>query len=296
MALLGKKKDKKKDPKSKRQEPGVSPDGKPLKPDWMRQSKTELSEVETAIDLGADRQSRSNIMKMYEDKYGEKLEAPEFSAGLRYEYQLYDEADVVTKRDRSFLEDGKKGEKKEKKEEKVKTGFFGRKKEKKEGKAKGEEPVPMPDGPPEQGVPAEPVEKAPSFLDPDKEVEWGRSGLACIGYGKPLFPIARYVQYRAREPKGWMKALILVDILIIIEIPSWLWRMPGRLGFEIAYLVLKGKAKKMDIVPKEFDSYKSLKAAVAEAEEELAEQEEEERKAKKKSSKKKSSKKKATEA
>ena len=84
------------------------------------------------------------------------------------------------------------------------------------------------------------------LFDPEKKVDWKKSALMCIGVGKPLFPIARLIEYKAREPKVWMKALIVVDILTIVEIVSWLWRVPARLIYEAIQFNKRSKAKKAE--------------------------------------------------
>ena len=173
-------------------EPAPSVQDEPLqRPEYLRRSSADLDEVEGAIDLQADKQSRSNILKMYEEKYGESLEAPEFSEGLSYEYQLFEDSGFSTSRDLSFLEEEKAEEevKVEAAPKKEKVGLFGRKKPKKEP-AKAEKAMAA-EGPKEE-VPAK-----PGFFDPEKKVDWKKSALMCIGVGKPLFPIARLIEYKA---------------------------------------------------------------------------------------------------
>jgi hypothetical protein len=257
MALFGKKKSKK---KSKAKvttqvpKPAAGPTEEeivsklPEKPDWLRSSNVGLREVETAIDLKADGQSRSNILKMYEDKYGEKLEAPEFSAGLKYEYQLYEEADIITKREVVGVEEGEEkgaiGTKGTKKEEpkKEKKGLFSRKPkaETAGGEKEGEE---------EESAPEVPA--APGFFDPRKEVDWVKGAKMCIGLGKPLFPITGFVRYKARERKGWMWALVLVDLAILpIPLSIIFWRAWARIGYE---LYVRTKRKKEFAAMKEVE-------------------------------------------
>ena len=222
--------------------PAPSVQDEPLeRPEYLRRSKADLDEVEGVIDLQADQQSRSNILKMYEEKYGESLEAPEFSEGLTYEYQLFEDSGFSTSRDLSFLE-----EEEETKEEvvveaaptKEKGGFFGRKRPKKEETPTSKEATAVA---PQEAGPAK-----PGFFDPEKKVNWKRSGLMCIGVGKPLFPIARIVEYKAREPKTWMKALIIVDLLTIVEIISLLWRLPARIIYEVIQFNKRSKARKAE--------------------------------------------------
>lgn len=298
MALFGKKKkkDKKKAKKDKKgkdwastvpPKPGAAVEERPKtdaleKPEWMRSSNVELDDVEKAIDLKVDTESRSNILKMYEEKYGETLEAPEFSAGLQYEYQLFDDLEFSTTR-ASIAEEGAPAEAgaeaaptKVEEAPKEKVGFFGRKKEKVKEAAPGE---------PVDTAPKPVVEKGPSFFDPDKKIEWGRSGAMCIGLGKPMFPIARLVYYKARVPKGWMKALAIVDILTIVEVVSWIWRVPARIVLEVVTRMAKKKAISVGLNPADYQTMKELKQATAEAEIEMEEQKKAERKAKRQKAK-----------
>jgi hypothetical protein len=279
MGFFRKKKEKKAEEAKEEAKPAETPevdaDGKPIKPDYLRASKVELDEVETAIDLKARAESRANILKMYEDKYHEKLEAPEFSAGLQYEYQLYEEGTYSTKRDLKDIEKaakaGKEGEAKvegaapaegETKVEGTKTTESGTKTEgtvetaptktegTKEGTAAGTKPetAPKPEG---EGM-----------FDPEKKINWGRSGLMCIFLGKPLFPIFRLFQYKAKKFKPWMYALVLVDLGTIVEpISLILWRLWFRLGYEGVKFYKKYKAKQAEEEAKAKEARKAKKAA-----------------------------------
>jgi hypothetical protein len=275
MGLFGKKKDKKAEAAKveKKDEPKPTAgstiefdaDGKPIKAEWARSSKVELDEVETAIDLKARAESRQNVLKMYEEKYGEKLDAPEFSAGLQYEYQLYEDGTYSAKRD---LKDVEKA---------AKAGTEGAAPT--EGATKTEGAAPTEAGTKTEGtveatgtkiegtepVKAQAPEKpaAPSFFDPANQIDWVKSGLLCIGVGKPLFPIARLVEYKARKRETWMKALIIVDILTIVEPLSWIWRVPGRIIYEILVWKKKNDAKKAEEEAKAKEAKEAKKAEKA---------------------------------
>jgi len=276
MALWGKKKKKAEEELAEPKEepkpvdaPEVDADGRPIKPDYLRASKVELNDVESAIDIKARAESRDSVLKMYEEKYGEKLDAPEFSAGLQYEYQLYEEGTYKTKRDLKDVEKaakaGTEGEVKPEGEKteggapaeggtKVEATPATDKGTKTEGEVKAA-PTKVEDKGKSTDKPVVPGE---SFLDPDKPINWGRSGAMCIGLGKPFFPIQRYVRYKARHPKGWMLLLFIVDLW---EFPSWLWRLPARGIYEAVRLYKRMKAKQAEEEAKAKEARKAKKAA-----------------------------------
>ena len=274
MGLFGKKKDKKAEAKAeKKEEPKPTAgstiefdaDGKPIKAEWARSSKVELDEVETAIDLKARAESRQNVLKMYEEKYGEKLDAPEFSAGLQYEYQLYEDGTYSSKRDLKDVEKAAKAgtEGAAPTEGATKTeGATTDAGTKTEGtveatgtKTEGTETV-------KTQAPEKPA--APSFFDPDKKIDWLKSSGYCILLGKPMFPIARIVEYKARKPETWMKALIIVDIVTIVEPLSMLfWRLWTRIGYEVYTRMKQSKAKKTEDEAKAKEAKEAKKAEKA---------------------------------
>ena len=294
MGLFRKKKKVEEAPVEKKEEPKPSDgstlefdaDGRPIKPDYLRASKVELGTVETAIDMKSRAESRQNILKMYEDRFGEKLDAPEFSAGLNYEYQLYEEGTFSTKRDLDKIKEAAKtpvegtapaegatktegtptttqaGAKTETPVETAGTKTEAAKIEalqveapktegaKTEGAVKTTEPA-------KAEVPAKP--SGPGMFDPEKPIDWGRSAFFCLVMGKPFWPIMRYVRYKARKVEGWMKFLWLVDVAIIIEIPSMIWRAPIRAGWEAYKFKKKHDAKKAEEAAKAKAARKAAK-------------------------------------
>lgn len=286
MGLFGKKKAKKVEvekvePKEEAKPSEASPlefdaDGRPIKPDYMRASKVELDQVETAIDLKARAESRQNILKMYEDRFGEKLDAPEFSAGLNYEYQLYEEDTFSSKRDLKDIEKAAKAgtEGAAPAEGATKTEgapaitdavtktegtveAAGTKTEGAKTEAAKTEGADKPKAADKAEVPAKPT--GPGFFDPEKKIDWETSAKWCIGAGKPFWPIMRYVRYKARKEAGWMKLLWLVDIIILIEIPSWIWRIPARVALWAIAAKKKSDAKKAEEAAKAKEARKAAK-------------------------------------
>ena len=270
MGLFRRKKDKKAEEETAEPKedatpaPEVDADGRPIKPEYLRASKVELGDVELAIDIKARAESRDSVLKLYEEKYGEKLDAPAFSAGLQYEYQLYEEGTYKTKRDLKDIEKA------------AKAGTEG------EVKPEGTPPVegvakveaaPATDtgtktggevkaAPTKTDDKDKPKEKTPvageSFFDPDKKINWAKSAFWCILMGKPFFPIQRFVRYKARQPKGWMYLLFILDLW---EFPSWLWRLPIRGGYEGLKFYKKYKAKQAEEAAKAKEARKTKKAA-----------------------------------
>jgi hypothetical protein len=286
MGLFGKKKAKKVEeaPVEKKEEPKPSEgstlefdaDGRPIKPEYLRASKVELGTVETAIDLKSRAESRQNILKMYEDRFGEKLDAPEFSAGLNYEYQLYEEGTFSTKRDLKDIEKAAKtgtegttpAEGATKVEGTPATTDAGTKTEGTVEAAGTKPEATKPEGAKTEGTdkpkdvakvetPAKP--SGPGFFDPDKKIDWQQSAMWCIGLGKPFWPIMRYVRYKARKEAGWMKLLWLVDIAILIEIPSWIWRFPARVALWAMAMKKKSDIKKAEEAAKAKAARKAAK-------------------------------------
>jgi hypothetical protein len=286
MGLFGKKKAKKVEeaPVEKKEEPKPSEgstlefdaDGRPIKPEYLRASKVELGSVETAIDLKSRAESRQNILKMYEDRFGEKLDAPEFSAGLNYEYQLYEEGTFSTKRDLKDIEKAAKtstegatpAEGATKVEGTPATTDAGTKTEGTVEAAGTKTEVAKTEGAKTEGTdkpkdvakveaPAKPT--GPGFFDPDKKIDWQQSALWCIGLGKPFWPIMRYVRYKARKEAGWMKLLWLVDIATLIEIPSWIWRFPARVALWAMAMKKKSDIKKAEEAAKAKAARKAAK-------------------------------------
>jgi hypothetical protein len=286
MGLFGKKKAKKAEEEKveKKEEPKPSEgsilefdaDGRPIKPDYLRASKVELDQVETAIDFKSRAESRQNILKMYEDRFGEKLDAPEFSAGLNYEYQLYDEGTYSSKRDLKEIEKAAKAGTEEaapvegatkvesapatteavtKTEGAVEAAST--KTEAVKTEAAKTESTDKPKAADKAEAPAKPT--GPGFFDPEKKIDWERSAMWCIGLGKPFFPIMRYVRYKARKPAGWMKLLWLVDIAILIEIPSWIWRFPARVALWAIAMKKKSDIKKAEEAAKAKEARKAAK-------------------------------------
>ena len=292
MGLFGKKKAKKVEEVSVEKKEELKPsegptlefdaDGRPIKPEYLRASKVELGTVESAIDLKSRAESRQNILKMYEDRFGEKLDAPEFSAGLNYEYQLYEEGTYSTKRDLKDIEKAAKAgtegaapaegatkiegapvtpeavTKTEGTVEAAATKTEGTKTE-----AVKTEGTDKPKAADKDAAPVKP--SGPGMFDPDKKIDWIESAKWCIGAGKPFWPIMRYVRYKARKEAGWMRLLWLVDILVIIEIPTWIWRAPVRFA-----LWAIARKKKSDIKKAE-EAAKAKAARKAAKEKERAE-------------------------
>jgi len=290
MGLFGKKKAKMvEEAKVEKEEPKPSEgptlefdaDGRPIKPDYLRASKVELDQVETAIDFKSRAESRQNILKMYEDRFGEKLDAPEFSAGLNYEYQLYEEGTFSSKRDLKDIEKAAKAG-----TEAVPTTEGATKVEgapattdamtKMEGTVEAagtKTEAPKTDSAKIEGAKTEGTDKpkaadkaeapakptAPGFFDPEKKINWERSAMWCIGLGKPFWPIMRFVRYKARKEAGWMKLLWLVDIIILIEIPSWIWRIPARIALWVIALKKKLDVKKAEEAAKAKEARKAAK-------------------------------------
>jgi len=273
MGLFGKKKEKKADEAEKKEEatpeetpsPEFGPDGKPIKPDYLRASKVQLDDVETAIDLKARSESRASVLKRFEDKYGEKIDAPEFSAGLQYEYQLYEEGTYKSKRDLKDIEKAAKGG-----TEGVKTegttpveGATAVEAPKVEGATKTEAGVTAAPTKTEGAKPkdVEPVTpKGPGMFNPEKTINWPKSAFWCLVVGKPFWPIMRLVRYRAWKEEGWMKALFFVDIITIVEPLSWLWRLPARLIYEGIKFKQRYDAKKAEEARKAKEARKAAKS------------------------------------
>jgi hypothetical protein len=286
MGFFGKKKAKKVEevPVEKKEEPKPSEgptlefdaEGRPIKPEYMRASKVELGTVESAIDLKSRAESRQNILKMYEDRFGEKLDAPEFSAGLNYEYQLYEEGTYSTKRDLKDIEKAAKAgtegvvpaEGATKVESAPATTDAGTKTEGIVEAAATKTEAVKTDGAKTEGTdkpkdvakveaPSKPV--GPGFFDPEKPIDWQKSALWCIGLGKPFWPIMRYVRYKARKQEGWMKLLLIVDFFTIVEPLSWIWRFPARVGYEIYKMKKKSDAKKAEEAAKAKEARRAAK-------------------------------------
>jgi hypothetical protein len=273
MGLFGKKKEKKADVAETKEEakpeappsPEFGPDGKPIKPDYLRASKVQLDDVETAIDIKARAESRASVLKRFEEKYGEKIDAPEFSAGLQYEYQLYEEGTYKTKRDLKEIEKAAKTG-----TEPVKTegatpaeGATAAEAPKVEGETKAEAGVSAAPTKTEGTKPkvVEPVvPKGPGMFNPEKTIDWPKSAFWCLVVGKPFWPIMRYVRYRSWKEEGWMKLLFIVDFVTIVEPLSWLWRLPARLIYEGIKFKKRYDAKKAEEARKAKEARKAAKA------------------------------------
>jgi hypothetical protein len=262
MGLFGKKKEKKADEAVKQEEvkpeappsPEFGPDGKPIKPDYLRASKVQLDDVETAIDIKARAESRASVLKRFEEKYGEKIDAPEFSAGLQYEYQLYEEGTYKTKRDLTEIEKAAKtGTEPGKTEGATPTeGATAAEAPKVEGETKTEGAKPK--------VVEPVVPKGPGMFNPEKAIDWPKSAFWCLVVGKPFWPIMRYVRYRSWKEEGWMKFLFIVDFVTIVEPLSWLWRLPARLIYEGIKFKKRYDAKKAEEARKAKEARKAAKA------------------------------------
>ena len=248
--------------------------GKPVKPEWLRSSKVDLGEVETALDIKTRMDSRSSILKMYEDRYGEKLDAPDFDAGLQYEYQLI-EGGYVTGRELDELE-------------KTALAAAGVTPKEEAKPTEGAKPTPTADGKPVEAAPTkvegekakteeksaakaklDSLEKAPeaykpgeSLLDPNKKIDWLNSGVRCIFLGKPFWPLTALLKYKARKPQPWMNVLILPDLVILcapIFIPL-LYRAAARGCYEAYRALLRRKARKEEAEAKAKAARKAAKA------------------------------------